>query len=351
MAISAVPTNADPVWARAMLDAILPVTGPKRTAAISSTIDPVAQLNYLLNYGLFADETKAYNAALATNPMKLAQPTTPTPTTPTTPAIDQGKMSLARQRALDSAVLNLRAQGIDPTPFLPLINAEYDKRAATASLETDPYSVFGDEIADNVVKAELASRQNQFMEQFNAQFGDAADRAALPSSLLDDTINQILGEQRTAAEQQLERGKARGIYNDVGYNAGLATINNAMGVGRSDLNSLGGGLIDKYIGDLNKIDDKAFSAYGAHPIGSNSFSLDPYIQQRNDFLARTNSNAAGDLRGALGGKNFFDFSGIANSAGAAQGALNLRDTDVFTAMQERKRLNSQSRGLGSQGAF
>lgn len=309
------------------------------------------QIMKLYNNGIKGDAERALQTLGGLIASNKAGQTPTTPTTPTPEPIDPAKMNLARQRALDNAILNLRAQGIDPTPFLDEINAEFDKRAATASLEKDPYSVFSDDIADNVVKAKVASQERQFMEQFDAQFGDAADRAALPTSLLDDTINQILSEQRGNAVQQLERGKARGIYNDVGYNAGMASIDNAMGVGRSDLSSLSGSLIDKYLGDLNKIDDRAYSAYGASPIGSGTFSLDPYTQQRNDFIGRTAANAGGDLRSALGGKNFFDFGKIGQASGTAQGALNLRDADVATALAERKRTNSLSRGLGSQGAF
>jgi len=218
-------------------------------------------------------------------------------------------------------------------------------------LSKDPYSIYSDDIATNVVKAENAARQQQFMKDFEGKFGIGADQAALPSTILDDAINSILGEQKTAAQLQLDRGKARGIYNDVGYNAGQAALGTAEGAARSELGALGSGYVDQWRGNLNDIDARAFDAYQSFPTGSSSFSLDPYIAERNDFLGRTKANAEGTLRGAIGGKNFFDFGKVGSAAGTSQGALNLRDADVATALGERKRLNTMNRGLGSQGAF
>jgi hypothetical protein len=260
-------------------------------------------------------------------------------------------MALARSEALRRAELNIRSQGLDPGLYMDQIGAEYDRAAANASLQKDPYSVFGDDIANNVVQAENNRRQQAFDAQFEQQFGVGADRAALPSTMLDDAINSILGDQQKEAQLQLDRGKARGIYNDVGYNAGQAAIANAATTGRATLNRLGTGILDQYTGGLNDIDSKAYSAEQSFPIGSSAFSLDPYIAQRNDYINNAKNNAAGDLQGALGGQNFFDFGKIGTSVGTAQGALNLRDTDVATAIGERKRLNTLNRGLGSQGAF
>jgi len=274
-----------------------------------------------------------------------------TPLVPPPEVIDPAKMAMARKAAMQRAELNLRAQGLDPALYMDAINKEYDRAAEVAALNKDPYSVFGDDIATNVVKAQNAQKQNEFMKEFESKFGVGADRAALPSTMLDDAINSILGEQKTAAQQQLDRGKARGIYNDVGYNAGQQAINTAAGTARSELGALGGGLIDKWRGDLNDIDTNAWDAYQSYTPGDPTFSLDPYIGNRTDYLGRTTTGAEGALRGTLGGKNFFDFGKIGGSVGTAQGALNLRDTDVATALGERKRLNTMNRGLGSQGAF
>ena len=345
------PATADP-WLQAQFDYLMQQVGPKRTAKINSFGgDLQSKLNYALSLA-HDDERSLYNQYMIQHPKPA--PAAPTPTTPAATEevpIDPAKMALAKQAAMQRAELNLRAQGLDPALYMDQIGAQYDQMAQTASLNKDPYSVYSDDIATNVVKAENAKRQQAFMNEFEGKFGVGADQAAIPSTILDDAINTILGEQKTAAQTQLERGKARGIYNDVGYNAGQAALGTAEGAARSELGSLGNNLLNQYRGGLNEIDDRAYSAYQSFPIGSSAFSLDPYIAERNDYLNRTKANAEGNLRSTLGGRNFFDFGKIGGSAGTAQGALNLRDTDVATALQERKRLNTQSRGLGSQGAF
>lgn len=184
----------------------------------------------------------------------------------------------------------------------------------------------------------------------NSQFAPGSEYSAVPASLLDDTISQILAEQQGAATDYLNRGLARGIYNDVGYNAGQQMLADDASVGRSDLATLGTGVIDKYRTEIGDVANKAYQAASGFEPGL-SFSLDPYIGEYNRIKQNATQNAGGDLRSVLGGKNYFDFSGLTNRAGQAQGAVNLRDADVATALAERKRKNSLSRGLGSQGAF
>lgn len=344
--------TADP-WLQSAFDYFMSNVGPKRTRRIGSYGgDLQSRLNYALNLG-HNDELAMYNTWLQNNPRPPATPSAPTTPTadPNAPvSIDPARMAMAKQAALNKADLHLRSLGLDPTQYIPLISAEFDKVASSASLQKDPYSVFSDDITTSVVNAEKARRTGQFSKEYENVFGTAADQQAAPSSLLDDAINSILTQQRGVAQQQLDRGKARGIYNDVGYNAGLSAIDTAMATGRSSLGSLGSGLINTYRGGLDEIGNKAYNA--ASSVGFDpTFSLDPYISEYNDYVGRTRNNAAGDLRGALGNTNFFDLSNIRSAAGTAQGALNLRDTDVATALQERRRTQSARRGLGSQGAF
>jgi len=342
---------ADP-WLQQQFDYLMQQVGPKRTAKINQYPgDTAAKLRYALSIA-HDDEKMLYNQWLTQHPKPAPTVTPPTAAESTAPPpIDQAKMAMAKQAAMDRAELNLRAQGLDPALYMNQISAQYDKAAATAELSGDPYSIYSDDIANNVVKAENAAREQQFINEFEGKFGTAADQQAIPSNLLDDAINSIIGEQKTEAQLQLERGKARGIYNDVGYNAGQSALGTAESAARSELGALGSGYVDQWRGNLNDIDSRAWSASQAFPIGSPSFSLDPYVSERNDFLDRTRANAEGTLRGGIGGRNFFDFGKIGQKAGTAQGALNLRDTDVATAINERKRLNTQNRGLGSQGAF
>jgi hypothetical protein len=194
------------------------------------------------------------------------------------------------------------------------------------------------------------AKRKEYAGQVENTFGSDYGQRNISSGLLDDTINQILSEQKNDAATYLDRGRARGIYNDVGYNAGASRIGTASEAGRSKLYSLGHSVIDKYRSDANSVRDKAYSAANAWTDGQN-FSLDPYINQGNEVINNAKQFGGGDLRNAFGGTKLFDFGDINNRAGQAQGAINTRDTDVLGAISARKKANSFGRGLGSQGAF
>lgn len=196
----------------------------------------------------------------------------------------------------------------------------------------------------------LEQKRAQFLNQASQGFGYNYGRNLIPDNSLDDTINSILGEQKGQAQTYLDRGKARGIYNDVGYNAGQNKINTQSQAGGSQLASLGTDVLNKYRTQANKVRDDAYGSISGLMDGQD-FSLDPYFGEGNAIKNTEQRNAPGDLRTALGGQNFFDFQGLTNAAGQAQGALNLRDADVATALAARKEREAQGRGLGSTGAF
>lgn len=293
---------------------------------------------------------KSLRAALSgtyTPPVAATPAPAPTPTGPTWAA----KLASARAQAEANAELYLRSQGYNPAQYMPLIMSHLDRIQGGLVEGDDLKTAFPSTIASDIMTGELASARNSILGQVNAKFTPGYEKTALPNSLLDDIIADILGTQQTSAMDYLNRGKARGIINDVGYNAGLASIGSGASAGRSDLSSLATTVLDRYRSELDTVGDAAFNAASSWTLGSPAFSLEPYINDYNSIIANANANAGGDLRNLLGGKNYFDFSDLMNSAGKAQGALNLRDTDVATALRERQRRNTLSRGLGSQGAF
>lgn len=235
-----------------------------------------------------------------------------------------------------STVESPAAAAVAPTP------------TPSATLPVDLLQLIAQSTPPKVDKnAEARTAANKAVE---GAFGTDYGRTNIASTLLDDTINSILGEQRANATQYLDRGRARGIYNDTGYNAGLSRIGTDAEAGRSKLYSLGSSVIDKYRTDANAVRDKAYNA-AATTTADTAFSLDPYINEGNEVIGRANSLASGDLRNSFGGTQLFDFSSLNNRAGQAQGAINARDLDVVGALSARRRANSFGRGLGSQGAF
>jgi hypothetical protein len=302
------------------------------------------------NYG-----NKAYWDQFMGKVLAQAPPVTPLPQVTPTPApaanpADDAIANVAAQTAARAAARAraddlVKQRGLDPTQYKDMLDKEFERVASS-----DPKAGFTDTIASSVLDGEQARLRSQFLQQADQKFGSDYGERTIASSLLDDTINSILGEQRGNAEQFLERGKARGIYNDVGYSAGRAALDSNAQVARSRLGSMASDVIDKYRGEANSIRDKAYGEASNYTLGRN-LDLDRYFNQGSEIANRAQQFGGGDLRGTLGGTNFFDFSGLSGAVGQAQGAQNLRDTDVATALRERKRLGTQNRGLGSQGVF
>lgn len=342
-------------WAQRVMDFMASDVNQRVWGQIDHIADPVQRFAAL--QGLISrPEMGRMQQFMRTNPRPAPAPVAPTPATPVGPTPEEiaakraTRIATARSRAQYDAEQSFRRRGLDPAPYMAMINSELDRIQGTIGESDDPEKAFLTPVADNYMEGEEARREREYDAQLDTAFSNSSRDTQIGSSLLDDVIGEILGKQKDNALQYLERGKTRGMYNDVGYNAGLSAINDALSSGRSELGSLGNTVLDKYRGRADTVRDRAYSELGAFDFGD-SFNIDPYVTEYQGIINDARNNAGGDLRGLLGGKNFFDLSALTQKAGSAQGALNLRDADVATALAERKRKNSMSRGIGSQGAF
>lgn len=348
------PTLAQ--WAQGAVDAMWRnVTRPDVRSAAMAISDPVQRLEYLLQRSpASSDQMPLYNAYLSAHPRpsNLQTPATTKPPEGPAPVDNSAALTLARQSAQSRLNRSLELRGLNPADFQEAINLELDKMGATYDKTSDPKGAYADDnsILDRVVTQSQERNRNMYTGQVDQSIGTNYGDKLIQSSLLDDTIASILNDQRGGAMDFLNRGLKRGIYNDVGYSAGLHTLDNEAAAARSRLNSLGGNVLDTYRTQANDVRDQAYNAASNFNFGR-PFDLNRYTTMGQDILGRAQANAGGDLRGTLGGENLFDFGGLAQNVGNAQGAVNLRDADVATALAERKRRNSLGRGLGSQGGF
>lgn len=278
--------------------------------------------------------------------VQTALPATAAPANPVPNPVNYDEL---RARLLQDAsgVANTRGVG---DMYQGIIQQAVDRAIADIQKGGDPKSIDGRNLANTVLSDKESELRTGYTKQADELFGRNYSDKVVGSNLLDSAINDILNEQKSSAMQYLDRGTARGIYNEKGRSAGLNTINQGTDAGRSQLQSLGSGVIDKYRSQADKVRDDAYGAATGFQLGRN-FDFNDFVSKGNEIGQRAQSNTKGDLLGAFGGTNLFDFSKITNTAGQAQGAQNLRDADVATALAERKRRDEQGRGLGSQGVF
>lgn len=288
------------------------------------------------------------SAPVITAPPTPVPPPTPAPVVPDTPVVDP--LVTAKNAAKQRAMQLISQRGLDPNQFAALIDSEIERIGSSLTSPDQAKTAFNDNLASNVLTGEESRLRNEQLKAADQKFGSDYGNRKIASTLLDDTISSILQEQRGNASQFLERGKARGIYNDIGYTAGRTALDSAGVAARAKLSSMGGDVLNRYRSDANAVRDKAYGAASSFSLGR-PIDLDAYAREGDEVANRAMQFGGGDLRNLVGGTNFFDFSGLANKAGVAQGAQNLRDTDVATALAERRRLSYSRRGLGSQGVF
>lgn len=258
-----------------------------------------------------------------------------------------GAQGLARTSAEDV----VKQWGLDPSQYGSQIDSRIAQLVSGIGESADPYSAIdGSQIASQLLNTEQSSKRSGLTAQADSKFGVNYGDKLIGGNLLDSVVSDILGTQSTEAQSYLDRGKARGIYNDVGYSAGQDKLTQQAQAGRSQVSTLADSVLDTYRTKANDVRDKAYNVAGNATLSQN-INLDDYIGMGNDVLNKATDRADDDLMAAVGGANYFDLSGLTNAAGAAQGVGNFRDSSITGALAERNKQKLGGRGLGSQGVF
>ena len=246
---------------------------------------------------------------------------------------------------------------------------EFQLPQAPAPVAADPVAPTSPVLTPTTEQDKLSESINSLLglfnqQQTNAQQKEAAREAArgqvqtglgtasakLNSSILGNTVNDVLTGAYDKAKLQLDRGKTRGMYNDVGYNAGLGSLEAGKTTALTKLNTTANDILSGYRKSYDDIRSEALDAANNWS-GTGNFDLTDYSTRANEILTNAQAWAPGALQSAIGGMPLFDLNAIRTEAGTAQGAVNLKNTDVLEALAKRKQAQGVGRGLGSQGSF
>lgn len=283
------------------------------------------------------------------NPVQVPNPQ-PTPTAPVAPAGNP-----ARDQALAMARLGisqeLQRRGLSSDAYAPQFQSYLDQILGAVPQDAEDYSqYFSPNLASDVLTGIQAGQRNQYKGQVNERFGGNFASQYLPDTLLDDTINQTLNTQYGDARSVLERGLARGQYNDRGFNSGLGALDNARKANEARLNTIEGDLLSGYRAKLGDVRNNAFNSATGYQLGD-TFNLDDFASRADSIASQARQNAPGEFLSAVGTTPLFDLGSIGGAAGIGQGSVNLNNLDVREGLDRRKLAAARGRGLGSQGAF
>lgn len=183
------------------------------------------------------------------------------------------------------------------------------------------------------------SYREQLLSGLDTEYGPGYSTRTFADTADDPIIDAILGRQRGSAVDAIERAKSRGQLNTSGYNAALGGLDSVGAIGRSEANTLGGGVLSRYRQNIDDQLAQMRSTAGGAIAGSN-FDLSPSRQGLATSIGGMQGSLAGDVTAAIGDRNFFDTGKILGTAGAQQGFINPGKVAVAgdtTAEEDKKK--------------
>lgn len=256
----------------------------------------------------------------------------------------------ARTSAASRAQGVVSSRGLDPNSYASTIErAIRDQEALVPYKDPNPGSYFTDDFISNILAQEQSGKRTQYTRQLEDLFPTGFEDQYITDTMDDPFINDILGSQKTNAMLQLDRAKARGNLDDVGYSGATKRIEDLFKAGSATAQQLGGSVLQGKRERLRGIADEAFSKAGAYELGG-SFDPNRYVERRDTRLQDLTGTLEGDIRSALSGQNFFDIGDILTQGGITQGASNPR-LSAAAVLEQRGRKQDAQRGVGGSGTF
>jgi hypothetical protein len=252
----------------------------------------------------------------------------------------------ALNNATQRATGTLQSRGLDPNQFSSVINQGLQtQRMLVPQRDPNPGQYFTDDLIDSILNREQGNRRINYTNQVSSMFtpGDSMTRFADTAD--DSYITDILNTQRSAAQRSVDMARSRGNLNNTGYQAALTALDDMYKSGLSEAQSIGGGVLSGYRGQLDSVANDARTAANNYSLGT-SFDPTTYKSRYDTLAGDLTGRLEGDLRSALGDQEFFDLGTIITRGGNTQGAVNPK-MGLADAIAERERVRNANRGTGT----
>jgi len=258
----------------------------------------------------------------------------------------------ALEGARGRAIQDITGRGLDAGQYSNEIEQMLNSiRGQVPQNDTNPGSYFANQnIADLVLNNATTNQRTQYSNQVNNLFGNDYANQRVNSSLDDNYINAILGEQYDPALQQIQRAFERGTINDQGFQTAMNSLNNQKTTAQASLQQTGGGLLQAIRDSLSGVGNEARNAASNYQLGT-TFDPNSYTGRADTIYNEGIGGLEGNLRNAIGGQQFFDIGSILNQGKTAQGTANNSNRALFDAFAADEQDKNKQRGLGTQGVF
>lgn len=208
---------------------------------------------------------------------------------------------------------------------------------------------------NNALNTVQDSRRTQLQNEFGSILTPDWQRSYFDDTADDSILDAILGTQKTSANDKIKAAYDRGQMSSGAYQQALKGLDERGLAARSELESLGQGVLGGYRNQLGEIGTNYQNQASNWRLGQN-LTADMFRQALTGRQQSLSGQMEGDIRRAIGDKEFFDTSALLARAGAGAGVSNrgnLQSTPTLGGLdaaaqqsdEEKKRLT------GSTGAF
>jgi hypothetical protein len=256
----------------------------------------------------------------------------------------------AYQGALTGGTSRLRGLGLESGDDFGVYD-QFTNRINTAnqSLATgaDYSGAFSPSILDELLGSAKTGQRNKYSTAFGSQITPYFAEEQFGGTSDDAILGSILDTQYGDAMADLQASRARGSTNEATYNRALRDLERGKATANTDLQNIGRGVRESISGDIGTRRQAALDAAANWDFGT---SYDPTGEANRirKYAEERKGGLEGELRGAVGGKEFFDINSLLGKAAAKVGNQSTGTTgtsalyDTFENEATRRDENTQA---------
>ena len=223
--------------------------------------------------------------------------------------------------ALSSGTNRLRSMGIESGDPYGVYSQFTDRiNTANSGLQTgaDYSGAFNTTILDEILGSARTGQRNKYAQQFGSQINPYYAEDTFSGTSDDAILNSILDQQYNDAMSDLTAARDRGQASNVVYDRALRDLQTGRATANTDLQGIGRGVLEDITGDINTRRQGALDQAAAWDFGG---SYDPGREagRIRDYASERQQGLEGDIRGAVGGREFFDVNSLLGKAASRVG--------------------------------
>jgi hypothetical protein len=262
-------------------------------------------------------------------------------------AADEAWMSgknAAYQGALTGGISKLTGLGLTSGDDYGVYD-QFTNRINTANQSlaqgADYSGAFAPTILDELLGSARTGQRNKYNTAFSSQISPYFGEDEFGSTSDDAILSSILDQQYNDALTDLGASRDRGSTNQATYDRALRDLDTTKATANTDLQNLGRGVLEDIQGDIGTRRQAALDQAANWDFGT---SYDPTAEANRirSYADERRSGLEGEIRGAVGGKEYFDINSLLGKAAAKVGTQSTGTTgtsalyDTFENEAQRK---------------